>query len=509
MTYAFEDFIVDTMTSELRSGGAVVPIEPKAFDLLVFLIENRSRIVTRDELVEVLWGGRFISDAAISTALRSVRRSIGDSGDKQGIIKTLRGRGFRFVAELKRPMDQAPPASDKVSIPPSIAVMPFENLSDEPDQVYFVDGICDDVILLLGRMRWLFVIAKNSTVSYRDRRYDIPSVAQDLGVSYILTGRVRCYGGRIRVSVQLLLGQSGEILWTEKYDSVVGDVFAVQDRIAESIAAALEPQVSIAELRKSYRKPEQDLNAWDCVIRAMALKSECTETSSREAITVLTKALEIDPNYARAHALLGWVLIWRVHQGWADPLEALERATRAAEAAVENDPDELWAYVAWGFVATLTKDQNLMLDSPRRALEINPSFALGHSWMGAALAVCGRGAEAFEWIERARRLSPRDILKNEFETHEAFAHFQTENYEAAFSLGLRAVTAQPQHVYPRLIMLASLGHMGRFEEAELQRKKITDFVPDLTLQSARQSCVFLHVEDIDRFIEGLELAGLN
>ena len=243
-------------------------------------------------------------------------------------------------------------------------------------------------------------------------------------------------------------------------------------------------------------------------MRAMALKSEFTDDSSLEAIALLERAIEIDEGYGRAYAQMAWTIAWRIHQGWEDTSVGLKASIEAAEKAVRRDPNEPWAYIAWLFIATILRDAELLLASPRRALEINPNFAMANSWMGAALALTGRGAEAFEWIERARKLSPRDVLRDEFDVHMSYAHFQVSDYENAYSAALRASLPHPKHVYPRLVMASSLGHSGSQSLGEAQVARILELAPNMSLESARASCVFVRTDDIDRFIEGLALSGM-
>eukprot|EP00752_Nemacystus_decipiens_P018947 g17003.t1 len=514
MQYEFESCVLNTLTREMWTSGVLVSVEPKAFDLVVHLLENRDRVVSKDELIETIWDGRFISDSSLSTAVKSARKAIGDDGDAQRIIKTVRGHGMRFVAEVREPETSPSPAlatllRNDLGELPTIAVMPFEHLSQVPDQDYFADGICEDIIAALGRIRWLRVISRNSTFSYRNQSYNLTEAAEALGARYIVVGSVRKANDRVRVAVQLLDGATGSQIWADRHDRVLEDVFEVQDDITERIVAALEPEVSVSEFGLAQRKPTQDLTAWDFVMRALARKSENTETGSREAIALLDKALAIDPNYARALGLRAWIVIWRVHQGWDDPHTAVQKAMKDAQKAVTNDANEIWAFVAYGFIATVLRDKDMMLNATRRVLEINPSFAVGHSYMGAGLAVMGRGKEAFPFLDKARELSPRDIQKGDFEVHESFAHFQVTDYEAAYRAAHRASLLEPGHAYPRYIMASSLAHLGYNEEAASQVEAIRSIVPDATLASIRASCVFMVEDDVERFLAGLEKAGLS
>lgn len=517
MKHHFGDLTMDIARRELWRGESTIKIEPQAFDVLSYLIENRDRVVSKDDLVEAIWDGRFVSDSALSSRIRDVRAAIGDNGRDQRIIKTVHGRGFRFVAESvdnaaddRRPTQTSLVGDNHPSqTKPSIAVLPFQNLSDADGQDYFVDGICEDLITAISRIRWLFVIARNSTFSYKGRGVDVRDVARELGVRYVLEGSVQRSGDRIRISVQLLRGDTAQQIWAERYDRKLDDVFAVQDEITENIAGALEPQVSSAENLRSLAKQNQSLDAWDHVIRAMARIGEFTNEGSSQALILLDKAIEIDPTYARAYSQKGWTIAWRIHQGWEDVEQALPKSIKAAELAVKYDPEEPWAYVAWLFIATINRDAEMLLDTARKALQINPNFAMAHSWMGVAYALSGNGEKAFDWIDKARRLSPRDIFKEEFDVHTCFAYFQIADYKNACTFASKAMLPRPEHVYPRLILASSLAHLGNESAARTQAAKIQQLVPEFSLAEAEKSCVFVVPGDIDRFISGLRMSGLN
>jgi len=514
--YAFGDCEIDVRRRVLSRGGEIVHVEPQVFDVLDYLLQHRDRVVSRDELIEQIWGGRFISDSALSTRIKDVRIAVGDDGVQQRRIKTLHRRGFRFIGEVTElsaepaaPVEpESAPVRESTDGLPSIAVMPFDNFSRDPDQDYFVDGVCEDIITALSRIGSLFVIARSSTFSYKGEAKDVPTIASELNVRYILIGSVQKSGERIRISVQLLNGATAQQIWAERFDRRLEDVFDVQDEITENIVGALEPQVNSAEIQRSLRKHEQSLDAWDYVIRAMALIGEFTAPSSTKALELLDKAIEIDPRYARAHSQKAWTIAWRIHQGWEDTDEAIRRSMAAAEKAVQSDAEEPWAYIAWLFIATILRDADLLLDSPRRALQINPNFAMAHSWMGAAYALTGDGASAFKWIEKARKLSPRDMFKEEFDVHTSYAYFQIGDYQSAYASAMKAMLPHPEHVYPRLLMATSLAHLGNLVVAEAQARRIRELVPGFSLASAQKTCVFVRDNDIARFIDGLRMAGL-
>ncbi len=267
MRYLFEEYAFDTDRRELHRGADIVSVAPQVFDLLDYLIRNRERVVSKDDLINAIWNGRSVSDAALTTRLNVARSAIGDSGEQQRFIKTLPRKGFRFVGPVREA--QRPPASVAVTdtpaqrlkpalpLPdkPSIAVLPFTNLSSDPEQDYFADGMVEDIITALSRFKALFVIARNSSFTYKGRAVDIKQVGRELGVRYVLEGSVRKAASRVRITGQLVDTATGAHLWADRFDGGVGDVFDLQDQVTESVVGAIAPAVEKAEIERAKRKP--------------------------------------------------------------------------------------------------------------------------------------------------------------------------------------------------------------------------------------------------------------
>jgi TolB-like protein len=264
MIYRFGDFALDTDSLELTQAGKAVEVEPQVFSLLACLIENRERVVSKDELIERVWDGRIVSDGTLNTRINSVRRAVGDDGKRQAVIKTFPRRGFRFVAELEGESDAplAPPAT-AASDKPSIPVLPFDNLSGDPEQEYFSDGLADDIISALSRIRQLFVVARNSSFAYKHGAADVRNLARELGVRYVVEGSVRKAGNQVRISVQLVDGDTGGQIWNGRYDRELEDIFAVQDEVVQNVVGAAIPKLGRAELDRARRKTPENLDAWD------------------------------------------------------------------------------------------------------------------------------------------------------------------------------------------------------------------------------------------------------
>jgi TolB-like protein len=263
LLYHFENYALDTGRRELRRGDGLLSIEPKVFDLLVHLIENCERVISKDDLIAAVWGGRIVSDSTLTSCINAARTAVGDNGEAQRLIRTLPRKGVRFVGSVRighssgsesgigaantANVDHVRRASHGLIDKPSIAVLPFTNMSGDPEQEYFSDGITEDIITELSRLPWFFVIARNSTFAYKGQAVDVREVGRDLGVRYLLEGSVRKSGQRLRITSQLLDASNGNHLWSERYDRDLTDIFALQDEITQRVAASIEPKLVAAE----------------------------------------------------------------------------------------------------------------------------------------------------------------------------------------------------------------------------------------------------------------------
>ena len=303
MRYRFGDYCLDTDRRELRRGVALVPVEPQVFDILSYLIGNREHVVSRDELIAAIWAGRIVSESALTTRINAARNAIGDNGQDQRLIKTFPRKGIRFVGTVDEHLagqvtvetDRAQSIST-LTLPdrPSIAVLPFSNMSGDAAQDYFADGMTEEVIAALSRCTWLFVIARNSSFTYKGKAVDVRQVGRELGVRYVLEGSIRRVGGRVRFVGQLIDASSGGHIWADRYEGDMCDVFELQDRFTESVVAAIEPELQTAEIERLKRKPAANLDAYDLLLRAQQLEYECTEESLTAALGCLKDALAID-----------------------------------------------------------------------------------------------------------------------------------------------------------------------------------------------------------------------
>ena len=320
--YLFEDLSLDVDRRELRRIGELRPVEPKVFDLLVHLIANRDRVVSKDDLIAAVWGGRIVSESTLTSSINAARSAVGDSGAAQRLIKTLPRKGLRFVGAIREQLADAVDLSrPALALPdkPSIAALPFRNMSGDPDQEYFADGVTEDLITGLARIRWLYVIARNSTFAYKHRPIDVKQVARELGVRYVLEGSVRRAGNRLRISAQLVDATTGGHHWAETYDRDLGDMFVVQDDITRSVAATIEPHLLAAEGVRALSRSSDDLDAWDLVARAQMYIWRMTSADNETAIAALQQAVEAYPDYAPAQSLLGYCPVFARTWGGSIP----------------------------------------------------------------------------------------------------------------------------------------------------------------------------------------------
>jgi len=362
--FSFGNHLLDPGLRELRRDGELITLQPQVFDLLVHLLENRERVVSRDDLIALVWGGRIVSDSTLDSRINAARNAIGDSGKEQKLIRTIPRKGVRFVGAVEeqsntpsdspalRARDETPPPALALPERPAVAVLPFNNMSGDQEQEYFSDGISEDIITALSRLRWFFVIARNSSFTYKGKAVHIRSIADELGVRYVVEGSVRKSGDRVRITAQLNDAVTGSHVWAQHYDRDLTDVFAVQDEITDAIVAAIEPQIYAAENFHSRRKPPSNLDAWDLVMRALSHHWRITRPDNVLAQALLTKAIAIDPNYGQALSLLATSHMVGVHLGWADIKTAAPIAERAALAAVVADNEDAWAHTALGSVSS-------------------------------------------------------------------------------------------------------------------------------------------------------------
>jgi TolB-like protein/Flp pilus assembly protein TadD len=442
-----------------------------------------------------------------------------DSGDPENkrfwasVMPTAGELENAFVRVEGRPAGPAPyrpPEPVTLSLParPSIAVLPFVNMSGDPEQEFFADGVAEDIITGLSRLRWLFVIARNSSFTFKGRSVDVREVGRELGVRYVLEGSVRMGGDLMRVSAQLVEAETGNHIWAERYDRAREDVFVVQDEITDSVIGCIQPEVYAAEHERAKRKQPESLDAWDAFLRALFLYSQRSQASTTESLSVLERAVALDPGYAQAHGLRAVCLAWRAFQGWEDREAAFADAAESARLAVTSDPDEPWAAVGRGFVAVARNRDAESVEAFRQAVDLSPNFAYAHGLLGAAHALGGRPEQAIPSIDRAVRLSPRDIFFDEFQLYYAFAHFQAARYAEAALAAEQSFRRRPGHPVPCIIAAASYGLSGDIVKATELTTEARSLEPGISAREIEEHFVYCLEDDRRRVAAGLRAGGL-
>jgi TolB-like protein/Tfp pilus assembly protein PilF len=517
--FLFADHTLDTDTRELFRGAETIAVQPLVFDLLVYLIENRHRVVTREDLLAALWDGRTVADSTLATHINAARRAIGDSGEAQKLIRTVARKGLRFVGEVQTaPGDDVPAPSTArtarpVALPdssrPAIAVLAFNNMSGEGSQDYFSDGISEDLITALSRLRWFFVVARNSSFSYRGRAVPMQQLADELGVDYVVEGSVRKEGNRVRITVQLIDVITGSHVWAERYDRELADVFAVQDEITEAIVAAIEPQLYAAEHVRASRKAPENLDAWELVMRALSHFWHMTQEDNIAAQKLLEQAIAIDPNYAQALAVLAVSRTFGARMGWEDTRGSAEFAERAGLAAIRADGEDPWAHVALGAAYSYLDRIEDALACYETAIRLNPSFSLAHGYYSLVLSWNGRFREGAEAARRALNLSPRDPFSAIFYGVGADAADVERDYAEAIRLSRESIRLRPDFVGGYRVIVAAAGMAGNKELALTMLPELRRVHPAISLAWVAQQLPLPLIEERQHFLEGLRRAGLE
>ncbi|MGO4437036.1 adenylate/guanylate cyclase domain-containing protein [Rhizobium sp. RAF56] len=412
----------------------------------------------------------------------------------------------------------ARPAGEASLLPhrnrPSLAVLPFANMSDVAEQEHFSDGFTEELIATLARCRWLFVAARNSSFTYKGRSVDVRKVAQDLGVRYVLEGSVRRAGSRIRITAQLLSGEDGTLLWAERYDRMLDDVFTLQDEIAAEITGTLEPELDAIEFAALRGRTVPDMNAWETYLKGLWHLYKFTLPDLTVARELLERAIVIDPGFAQAHARLAYV---HIQLGWYgamdDRAQRIRDALELSERAIALDEREPAAHLALGRARVLSGAAEVGIAHLRNALAMDPSFAQAHFALGQALCYVERPEEGIAEIREAFRLSPRDPHLWTFYTILAIAHYQAGRMEEATDAARSALRQANSTFWPAMILLAVLGGRGKAAETMEAKAELLRFRPGMTAATGRREFYFgetcvMPQSFVDRFIGDLEEAGL-
>lgn len=523
MIYRFEDFTLDTDRRELRRGPAVLSIEPQVFDLLHYLVEHRDRLVTKDDLMSGVWGGRVVSESTLSSRITAVRQALHDSGEHQRIVKTITRKGFRFVAPVRLGEGQAgapltgaaissraPVAELSLPDKPSIIVLPFVNMSGDADQEYFADGITEDLIAALSQFRWFFVIARGSSFSHKGQSPDLKRIGRELGVRYVLEGSVRKLGNRLRITGQLAEAATAVQLWAGRFEGGIEDIFELQDRVTASVVGAVAPKLEQAEIERATRKPTESLDAYDYFLRGMARVHAWTQEGNAEAVRLFYKATDHDPDFASAYGMVARCYSQRKFNRWAaDCAQEVAETERVARRAVEFGRDVPLALctagLGLGYVVGELDEGLRLVD---RSLELNPNLAWAWLFGGYMKVLVGEPDQAFDRIERAIRLSPHDPHIFNMQGVIASAHFFSGRLADAASWADKALQDHPNHLFANTIAAAAKALLGEAADATKTMTRLRQLDPQLRVSNLQALFAPRRTNDFERWAEGLRLAGL-
>jgi TolB-like protein/DNA-binding winged helix-turn-helix (wHTH) protein len=536
---AFGDYVLDSGRRELRRNSEQIALEPQVFDLLLYLVQNGDRVVTKDDLIAAVWNGRIVSDSTLTTRINAARKAIGDSGGQQNLIKTYPRKGIRFVGEVRddgegsaEPPEQpqiasavsvrshAEPVTNKAAAParpdgvldwgkPCVAVLPFNNLSGDPQQEYFSDGITEDIITALSKYRSLVVIARNSSFAFKGAA-DVRQVGMTLGAEYLVKGSVRKIGQRLRITAQLVETEGGRHLWAERYDRDLQDLFQLQDEITTAIAARIEPEVGAAERLRVERKAVPALHAWDFFRLGTKHFYKSTAADNLEAQRLFRRAIELDPNLAEAYGYLSYAIVLSMVYFDAEPNEErLNEAREIGKKGVELDDQDGLIRFMYGRALLAQKAYGDALAELETAVELNPCLAVSYCGLGDSLAYEGRISEAIPYFQKAIDLSPYDPLRWAFYSYRALAHLFGREFDLAFEWALKATRVPNAHYWAFAHRVSALGHLQRPEDLRVAVDELLQRKPDFSCSFARKRLFYVKDPDqLELYIEGLGRAGI-
>jgi TolB-like protein/DNA-binding winged helix-turn-helix (wHTH) protein len=542
MHHAFDDYVLDGIRRELRRGSEQIALEPQVFDVLLYLLQNRERLVTKDDLIAAVWNGRIVSESTLTSRIMAARKAVGDSGARQALIKTYARKGFRFVGDVRsgeadgndRPQEQtqilpAAPLSraelDPVANPdrpatsaaalkwggkPSVAVLPFNNLSDDPEQEYFSDGITEDIITALSKYRSIMVIARNSSFAFKGAGGDMRQVGLTLGAEYLVEGSVRKIGQRVRITAQLVETEAGRQLWAERYDRDLQDLFALQDEITTTIAARIEPEISAAERLRVERKAVPALHAWDLFRLGTKHFYKSTAADNLEAQRLFRRAIELDAHLAAAYGYLCYAIVLSMVYFESEPHE--ERLTEAiltGRKGVELDDQDGLIRFMYGRALLAGKAYGHALAELETAVELNPCLAVSYCGLGDTLAFEGRISEAIPYFQKAIELSPYDPLRWAFYSYGALAHIFAREFELACEWAQKATRVPNAHYWAFAHRVSALGHLQRSNDLRTAVPELLQLKQDFSCGLARKRLFYVKDPDqLELYIEGLHRAGI-
>ncbi|MEM7019897.1 MAG: tetratricopeptide repeat protein [Pseudomonadota bacterium] len=490
-------------------------------ELLILLVNNNDRMVSKEEINEAVWHGRIVSEAALSSRIKTLRQLLDDDGKSQQVIQTVHRKGFRFLPDIERVEEGAfesePAESANIDTEkpppnkPAIAVLPFENLSADSDQEYFADGVSADIITHLSKHRWLNIVARNTSFGFKGKAIDAKSLGQQLNADYIVDGSIQRAGNRVRVSVNLIETANGLQTWSERYDRELNDIFTVQDEITEKITARLEPAIGHAERHKVVNARPANLQSWDCYHLGVYHFYQFTAEGNQQAQALLKRSQQLDENFGEAYVWWAYAVVLGMVYWDTQPTQALlDEALAACDTALSLDPHNASFYALRARVLLAKRDYKRAIAENQKAIDLNPTFAPAHCGLGDSLAYEGRYEDAFVCFEKAISLSPNDPQLWAFYSYGALMLIFKQDFQQALEWTEQAMLNPNCQYWALAHQAVAYAYLDNHEDAQASLNAVHEQVPDFSLAFAKEKMFYLKKQDqIDLYIQGLKKAGLE
>jgi len=511
--FRFEGYALDDARCELRRAGALISVEPQVFSVLLYLLRNRDRIVSRDDLIGGVWDGRIVSESTLSSRVTAVRHAIGDSGERQRLIRTVPRKGYRFVGAVREEFTNEETRSDNFSPPisldkPSIEVLPFANLSGDPEQDRFLDGLIDDITAALSNFRHLSIIARSASFSHRGS--GAKQVGLEFGVRYVVEGTLRTEGTQTRISVQLVDALTSTLLWADRFDAEPRSTFDLQDRISATLTAAIVGRVERAENERVKRKSGNDFNAYSYTLVGFERLQQWNRNGIDEALNLFLKAIELEPDSASAYAMASYCYVQRLSYGWLTERsrEIAEGVALARRAAELGENDALALARAAHAISVLGGDVDEGVVFAERAIRLNPCLAAAWYVSGWTLLFVGEADLALERLNRATQLSIHDRLMFKIYGAMAYAHFLRGRYDEALESASNALQARPNYLTALRAAGASHVMAGQLAQGRRFVEEVRHLDPALRMSDLAIILPFRRVQDFAKWADALHKGGL-
>jgi TolB-like protein/DNA-binding winged helix-turn-helix (wHTH) protein len=526
--YRFEAYALDADRYELRRGSDLVPVEPQVLDVLLHLVRNRGRLVSRDDLIADVWDGRIVSESTLTSRVCAARHAIGDDGEQQRLIRTLPHKGYRFIAVVQEsneagkegvqvgiechnairlaPWCASPPSRDRVSI----LVFPFANLSADSEQDRFIDGLVDDITAALSRFRHLLVIGRSATQGYKRQALDFKRLIAEAGTRYIIDGTLRKQGSRVRIAVQLIDSSTLACLWANRFDGNLRNTFNLQDQVTASVVGALGSTLEQVEIERIKIEPKRGLDAYSCTLRGLDNLHRWTKGGIGEALHLFQKAIEIEPDFASAYAMAAYCYVQRQSYGWITdrPREIAECVQLALRAAELGKDDALALAKAAHAISAVGGDVEGGASLIGRAIRLNPHLAAAWYVSGWIMLFLGKPEVAMQHLEHAIEVSPHDRLVFKIHAAMAYAHFFSRRYDAAAASASEALRERPNYLTALRVASASHALGGRLMEGRQLMARMCQLDPGLHVSGLADLLPFRREKDSAKWAGALQRVGL-